>query len=382
MAAYPPERPTVISVEVRAPDLGMVPHWEALARRAGNVFMHPAALCAAATAGFVKIHVLLAWDEGKLVGLWGLRERRVAPFWSFLAAPPYDYAFVSSPVIDPDHAPAVMPAFFDAIENDPALPNVIKLQYLDGDCEILRAMTNALSARKGQMLTLSERARPFLGNESERKRSGSTGKKLRQDWNRLSALGAVDIANDRSTESVRAAFEIFLLLEAKSWKGASGTALLSEEDDAAFARRLIGDLGRHGHASVSLLRLNGKPIAAQVLLRAGRTAYTWKTAFDADFSRFSPGALLVDKATDVLFADGIEQIESCSPEGSFMAQLWAGRRTTVDMLVDVGPAKSLSFTLCATAERLYALLRAQRDRLRAFPWIALPKRKNLAVTRS
>lgn len=371
----------MISVEVRAPDPGLVPHWEALARRAGNVFMHPAALCAAAAAG-TKIHVLLAWHDDRLVGLWGLRERRIAPFWRFLATPPYDYAFVSSPVVDPDHAAVVMPAFFDAIENDPALPNVIQLKLLDADGDIFRAMTNALGARNGQMLTLSERARPFLASESERKRAGSTGKKLRQDWNRLSALGAVDIANDRSADHVREAFEVFLVLEAKSWKGASGTALLSEEDDAAFARRLIGDLGHHGAASVALLRLDGKPIAAQVLLYAGSMAYTWKTAFDAEFAKFSPGALLIDKITDMLFAGGIAQFESCSPEGSFMAQLWAGRRMTVDMLADVGAETSLSFTLCAAAERLYAFLRAQRNRLRGASWLPSPKRKNLAVTRS
>ncbi len=96
--------------------------------------MHPAALCAAAAAAFARIHVLLAWDGDKLVGLWALRERRVAPFLpAFLAAPPYEYAFVSSPVIDPDYD--VMPAFFEAIAREPALPKVIQLKLLDGDSE-------------------------------------------------------------------------------------------------------------------------------------------------------------------------------------------------------------------------------------------------------
>ena len=55
------------------------------------------------------------------------------------------------------------------------------------------------------------------------------------------------------------------------------------------------------------------------------TAYTWKTAFDAEFAKFSPGALLIDKVTDELFAAGIAQIESCSAEGSFMQHFWTGR---------------------------------------------------------
>ena len=371
----------MVSVEIRAPDLALVPHWDALVARAGgNVFMHPAALCAAAATGFSKIHVLLAWDADNLVGLWALRERRVAPlFPKFLAAPPYEYAFVASPVIDPAYD--VMPAFFDAIAREPALPKVVQLKLLDGDDATYHATLAALVGRNAQMLKLSERARPFLGNESERKRSGSTGKKLRQDWNRLSALGAVEVINERAAGEVRAALEMFLTLEAQSWKGQNGTALLCKDDDAAFARRFLGDLAECKGASVALLRVDGKAIAAQVLLYSGSMAYTWKTAFDAEFAKFSPGALLIDKVTDGLFAAGIAQIESCSPEGSFMEQLWTGRHSTVDMLVDVGARKSAAFMLAAASEHVYTWAREKRNHLRGISW-PLPKRKNLAVTRT
>jgi hypothetical protein len=275
-----------------------------------------------------------------------------------------------------------MPAFFDAIARSPALPNVIQLKLLDGDSATGHATMTALRARGGQMLTLSERARPFLCGESERKRSGSTGKKLRQDWNRLGALGAVDIANDRTPAGVQSAFEIFLQMEAQGWKGAGGTALLSNEEDTAFTRRLIRDLALRRHASVALLRVDGRPIAAQVLLYSGATAYTWKTAFDVEFAKFSPGALLIDKVTDALFAADITEIESCSPAGSFMESLWTGRRMTVDVLVDVGAQKSASFALFALAERGYAWAREKRDWMRGVSWLPSPKRKNLAVTRS
>jgi len=370
----------MISVEIRAPDLTLVPHWDALARRAAaNVFMHPAALCAAAAAGFAAVHVLLAWDGETLVGLWALRERHFGFLPAFLAAPPYEYAFVSSPVVDPQYADAVMPAFFEAIAKADNLPNVVELKLLDGDAEAFGAMMTALGGQP--MLKLSERARPFLNGAAERKRSGSTGKKLRQDWNRLAVLGTVEVVNARAPDAVRDAFETFLELEAQSWKGDSGTALLSDQDDAAFARRWIAALAAHGSASVALLRVNGKPVAAQVLLYSGTMAYTWKTAFDTEFAKFSPGALLIDKVSDALFETGITQIESCSPAGSFMAQLWTGRRTTVDLLVDLGARRSLTFTLAALSERAYASAKELRNRLRAASW-PLPRRKSLAVTRS
>ena len=58
-------------------------------------------------------------------------------------------------------------------------------------------------------------------------------------------------------------------MKSASWKGARGTALLCDEEDATFVRRLIGDLAAQGNASVALLRVDGRPIAAQVLLYCG-----------------------------------------------------------------------------------------------------------------
>ena len=213
-------------------------------------------------------------------------NRTSTPFGPrFLSAPPYNYAFLSNPVVDPDFVDDVIPAFFDAIERQRSLPNVIRLRYLDGNSDSYSAILKALAARGGQTLKLAERERPYACTELGLKRSGSTRKKLRQDWNRLCALGAVDIVNDRTPQAVRDAFETYLAMEAESWKGARGTALLCDEEDATFVRRLIGDLAAQGNASVALLRVDGRPIAAQVLLYCGTTAYTWKTAFDSEFSQ-------------------------------------------------------------------------------------------------
>jgi CelD/BcsL family acetyltransferase involved in cellulose biosynthesis len=376
----------VISVRIGPPDPSLAEAFDALARRAApNVFMHPAALAAANAKSFARVHMLEAWrhdgERRMLVGVWALGEQRVARFWpTLLVSPPYDYAFVGGPVIDPDHADAVIPAFLDCIAGTPTLPKVIKLALIDADAATFRPMMAALQARRGQMLRLAERPRPFLSGEADRKRSGSTAKKLRQDWNRLSALGAVDIVNARDADDVCAAFEIFLHMELKSWKGANGTALLSDDDDADFARRLIAHLSARRNASVALLRVDGRPIAAQVLLYCGTMAYTWKTAFDTEFAKFSPGALLVDKVTDVLLASGVTQIESCATQESFMAQLWTGRRATVDLLVDVAAADSLRFTLAHLGARAYAAARDWRHWLRGKALLPA-RRKNLAVTR-
>lgn len=356
-----------IIVNVCAPEALLGEPWDDLISRSPeNVFMNPVALRAAAELGFSEVVALAAWEDGRLVGLWGLQKTRRLPISPpLLASPPYEYAFAAMPVVDAGRMDEVMVAFLDAIEALPRLPRVLRLRYLDGECPAFLALRGALAARGSRLLTLAESERPYASRTAGRKESGSTRKKLRQDWNRLSGLGAVDIVNERTPDAVRAAFEVFLDLEAKSWKGSQGTALLNNAADAAFARRLIGDLGAEGNASVALLRLDGRPIAAQVLLYCGRMAYTWKTAFDADFKKHSPGVLLIDKLTEQLFAtDRIEAIESCSPEGGFMNQLWTGRRPTVSLLIDAGRHTSPAFVLAVAGERGYARLREWRNRLR------------------
>lgn len=359
----------MITVTIDSPRSDLGPHWDDLvARAAPNVFMNPAALMAAVAARFAAICVLLAWaDDGsgrKLVGIWALRLRRLAPLWPVvLDALPFNYAFVSSPVVDPAYADAVIAAFFSAIERS-TLPKILNLSALDAEGPVFAAMLTSLARRGAEPLVLAKLSRPYVTREAGVKRSGSTRRKLRQDWNRLSAVGVVEVVNDRTAAGVQQAFESFLALEEASWKGARGTALLSHDADAAFVRRLVQNLAEQGAASVAQLRVDGAVIAAQVLMYSGGTAYTWKTAFDAAYARYSPGALLVDKITEQLLATSeIEAINSCAAESSFMGQLWSGRRAMADMLVDIGPGKSLGYRIEAMRLTGYQRLRDLRDRL-------------------
>jgi CelD/BcsL family acetyltransferase involved in cellulose biosynthesis len=366
------DAPSRIEIDVAAGDGDLGDAWRDLvARSAPNVFMNPAGLAAVRTEEFADTVTLLAWqrDGGRrrLVGVWALERRSAGPLAAgYLAAPPHDYAFVATPVVDAEHGDVVVAAFFAAIAARPDLPKVLRLRYLDGDLPACAAIESA--AAELPHLVLSDRTRAFATRESGIKKSGSTRKKLRQDWNRLAAEGAVEVVNDRDPRAVRDAFEAFLLMEQKSWKGANGTALLSSETDARFVRAFIAALADDGSASVALLRLDGQAIAAQVVLYCGRMAYTWKTAYDAAHDKHSPGAVLIDRLAEQLFAGDVDAIESCSPEGGFMATLWSGRRRTLDLLVDLSGRRSLTFRLVAMGVRGYAEAKTMRHWVRG--WLA------------
>ena len=300
------------------------------------------------------------------MGVWALQRENSASFGlPLLAAPAYNYAFLSGPIVDPALKNEVIEAFFEAIVVDPKLPKVLRLSCLDAESDSYLAILKALDKNAWRALTLAERDRPFALKGAASKRSGSTRKKLRQNWNRLSALGAVEIVNDRDPERVKEALETFLAMESASWKGAQRTALLSNAKDADFARRLIGDLAHAHSASIAVMTVDGRAIACQVLLYCGEMAYTWKTAFDSDFAKYSPGMVLVDRVTEQLLSSGlIKSIESCSPEGGFMAQLWTGRRSTVDLLIQLDDKHSLTFVCGALVDSAWRYAKRLRNAVR------------------
>ena len=78
------------------------------------------------------------------------------------------------------------------------------LYVLNGDGSPTRieeplGKTTVLTWAANDVLKLSERERPYVTKDFGLKKSGSTRKKLRQDWNRLTALGSVDIVNQAAS---------------------------------------------------------------------------------------------------------------------------------------------------------------------------------------
>jgi CelD/BcsL family acetyltransferase involved in cellulose biosynthesis len=360
-----------VSAKICSPGPELIGHWNDLVARVdANAFMHPAALLAAAETGFAKIHVLLALDEATEprcpIGFWALRERRNSPLTpAFLEALPYGYAFTSDAVIDEAFADDVVAAFFDAIRRDDRLPKVIRLKSFEADPIVYPAMLRQL-AGTGRHRELLRFERPFADRSCGISRSKSQRKKLRRVWNRISEAGTVEIVDEREPTAAAAAFETFLTIEAASWKGDEGTALLSNPEHARFARRLFGDLFAQHLASVGQLRLNGEVIATQVIIYGRQRAYTWKTAFKADYARYSPGALLISRMTEDLLESGqIATIDSCSVADGLMAHLWAGRRTMVDAVIDVRLRNSLAFALEVAEHWGHEQLHRVRDRIRS-----------------
>jgi hypothetical protein len=85
------------------------------------------------------------------------------------------------------------------------------------------------------------------------------------------------------------------------------------------------------------LELDGQPIAMLASLLAPPGAFSYKTAFDERFSRFSPGVLLQLENLAMLERAGIAWTDSCAaPDHPMIDSLWRERRALGRFSIAIG----------------------------------------------
>lgn len=342
--------------------------WRDLAARAdaANVFLHPALLAAAMAAYPSRnIAVLLAWQDGRLAGVWAFATGRM-----LLSSPPMPNAYASTPVIDRGCLEPVLDALLSFIAADASLPNLVALDAMGAGTATYAALARVIAARRGALAVFSRSQRPLLASHLDAKAyfeqamSASSRKKLRQHRRRLGEQGTLESAVVTGADAVVRAFEDFLALEASGWKGRQGTALANDPADARYTRAMIAALAAKGDAEIHSLTLNGRPVSMQVVLRAGRTAFTWKTCYDEALHDYSPGTLLFEDYTARLLADAaVDSVDSCSFDDSGYMGTWRERGDIASLWLDARPGGSVTFHPLARLNSLYLALRAHAKAL-------------------
>jgi CelD/BcsL family acetyltransferase involved in cellulose biosynthesis len=362
---------------------GAVPYelddaWSDLVARAdvANVFMAPAMLREAALCG-ARIVIALAWqgdaDERRLAGLWGFslgRPREGILPLQVLRAPASEHAYLATPVIDRNCVEPVLTAMLDAIAAAQDLPTTVSLSAMSGKSATAAALTRLLDERGSTTCCLKSVQRPKLGGGAdpnaylEAALSSSTRKKLRQYRRRLGERGKLELKIARSPHDMRDAGENFLQLEAGGWKGRRGTALLSHPDDATFARGVLAAFAERGEACIYSLALDGRPVSMQIVLRAGPTAFTWKTAYREALGEFSPGMLLFEDYTKAFLADSsIASVDSCAYDDTSFMGGWSEREQVVDFMFDARRGASTPVRVAARINSGYLVVRERVKRL-------------------
>ena len=180
-------------------------------------------------------------------------------------------------------------------------------------------------------------------------------KELRRQANRLAEQGAVTFRRWQAGEAIEPWIDAFLEVEARGWKGRAGSALASHSDTQAWFRAIIGGAADAGRLDMRALDLDEHPLAMLINFLAPPGGFSFKTAFDEDYARFSPGVLLQQANLDLLDDPAIAWVDSCAaPDHPMIDSVWRERRALVWVNAALSaPADRLRFAMLTRAERFW-----------------------------
>lgn len=338
-----------------------------------NVFAEPAMVAAAARAhpaGAMKI--VIAWaDHGR--GGWRLAGAMPVLTTARMAglrvadARAHGYSVLSTPLLDRASATDALMTMFDHVAADATLPSVLRFPML-GAGGLVEAAFESAARRRGRalrVLSRTSRARldPIEGGSEAflaRRFPGQKRKKFRNERRKLEALGAVSFTRHGGDGAVDA-LEEFLALEAASWKGRAGTAIVCDPVDAGYIRKGVIGLAAQGLVDIVALRVDGRAVAMGLVLRSGGAAWFHKIAYAEDVAKVSPGShLMIDLTAMLLDEAGFRFADSCVLEGAgALAGTWTTTQEIADLLVDATPGGSLAFPIAVSLEKARLALRAR-----------------------
>jgi CelD/BcsL family acetyltransferase involved in cellulose biosynthesis len=188
------------------------------------------------------------------------------------------------------------------------------LQRIVSDGALLQTFKR-LARGRGQLLEFKASGSPFVPIASSwDEYSQGLSSRRRQDYRRarrnLERLGKVEVEiRSPGPEEVEAAMAEAMRVEAASWKGRGGSAMLTNPRLSGFFLQLAQRLARQGRLRVCFLRLDGAPIAMQIgVVHAGRW-WVLKIGYDERWAEHSPGIQLMWDALHAAFEERLSSFE-------------------------------------------------------------------------
>jgi len=285
---------------------------------------------------------------------------------------------IGTPLVDAEDAAETLDNFLEAIGGSGvALPSVLVLPDLRLTGPFAQLMRAVAIGRNLPVTVTDTYRRPMLESlldgqtYLQKAISPEHFRELRRQWRKLDRLGALSYTVARQPADIRVRMEEFLLLEASGWKGRSRTAMINDRYRAAFAREAITNLAETDGVRIHTLDLDGRAIASMVVFLMGGEAYTWKTAYDEEFAKYSPGKLLVAELTEWHLDDAnILRSDSCAvPDHPVMSRFWEEREDMGTLVVGLQQNRDRDVRQVAAQLHLYRntrnVARLLREKIRS-----------------
>src|SRR5262245_2005718 len=268
--------------------------------------------------------------------------RRKLPFKT-LRLWKHKYCYLCTPLVRAGYGREVITAFFDWLAGGDQDCSLMEFNFIAGDGLFYQTLLDYFErhARLNYISTYFMRAlfRPDVDADTYvRSRLHRSRRELKRIERRLSETGQLQYLSLEPGQNVDAWVEEFLGLEAVSWKGMAGRALIQDEAERQCFVEVARGVFRSGQLTMFALRLDGRPISQHCGFVSGSGAFAFKDAFDERYARFSPGVLLILEILRRLHArPEIRWMDSCAdPFHPTLDRLLSDRRTIQDVVVGTG----------------------------------------------
>jgi CelD/BcsL family acetyltransferase involved in cellulose biosynthesis len=282
----------------------------------------------------------------------------------------HDYSYVPIPLVHRDHGAAVMDAFFAWLREQRHASSALVLDTLPIGGRFHQLLVEAVD-RRGTVSFVRDRftralLAPACGAVAyqERAIAGKHRKELRRQRKRLGELGRLAFTALEPADDAGAWLDEFLALEASGWKGRAGSALLSQPESERFFRAMALAAHQAGRLGATAIRLDGRALAMQILLRSGDGAYAFKLGYDEAFARYSPGVLLeLDLVERVAEGGFLRWIDSAAVRHHPMInRIWTERRAIESWVIAGDDRMGLLLSLLPAARWIKRRLRGASHR--------------------
>jgi CelD/BcsL family acetyltransferase involved in cellulose biosynthesis len=291
--------------------------------------------------------LLCAWQGSRLVGLVPLARipryyGKPLPHWASWI---HGNCFLGAPLIARGFECSFWSAVLDWADSHAGSALFLHLPQmpLAGPSHNALAVVCAEQSRALGLVHCEERAMLCAGSAPddylEAAMTTKKRKELRRQFARLAELGELRIDQRRDSMELERWTEQFLELEHSGWKGSAGTALASHHATAGLFREALAGAASRGQLERLALWLDDQPVAMLATFLSSPGAFSYKTAFDERFARFSPGVLLQRANLAILTDPTIAWTDSCAAaDHPMIDHIWRERRVIGRFSVAIGGA--------------------------------------------
>ncbi|MGL4196878.1 MAG: GNAT family N-acetyltransferase [Allorhizobium sp.] len=253
---------------------------------------------------------------------------------------------LGTPLVDAEGAAETIDNLLEALARpDARMPGLLVIPDLRLEGRFAQLARAVALARDLPLTVTNEYQRPMLqsyedgSNYLRAALNKNHLREIRRQFRLLSEKGSVTYNVARQPEEIRVRMEEFLALEASGWKGRKRSAMVNDRLRAAFAREAVTNLAEADAVRIHTLDFDGQAIASMVVFIMAGEAYTWKTAYDERYARYSPGKLLMADLTEWHLDDAnIERTDSCAvPDHPIMSRFWREREAMGTLVIGLKP---------------------------------------------